>query len=255
MDNNIDIKKEFYRHFTSEMTKGDAMLFFYDIFVEGSAYVVGGYFRDFLFKKKSRDLDVIVELKNERIIEIIKSNHLEYTINRHGGIKIKLPTLEIDIWSIENNWAFKNDLVKLNEEDKLNSIARGCFYNYDSVVINLITFNYTLKYFNEFHKKKILNILQTNPLYKNLNPSMEANILRAMYLIQEFNVRPTSNTYYYLLQKIKTISDSNIEVVERLLNVKEKYPKYKKIEKEDILFFINFLKKDFDPEGQYLLDI
>lgn len=251
----LDIKKSFFLHFTDTMKKENVMPFFYDIFTVGTGYVVGGYFRDFLLNKKSRDIDIIVDLENETLLEIINTNNLSYSTNRHGGIKIKLNSFEIDIWSIHNNWAFKNNLVKLNEDDKLHSIAKGCFYNYDAVVINLSNFNYNLRYFREFLITKELNIIQESSLYKNLNPSVEANILRALYLTKQYNATLTVNTFYYLLNKIGSLSDSNEDVVDVLVDVKSKYPKYKKIDEIDIIKFIHFLKKDFNPNAQLILDI
>lgn len=255
MKDDLDIKKSFFLHFTNEMKKENIMPFFYDIFTIGTAYVVGGFFRDFLLNKKSRDIDIIVDLENEILLEIIKNNKLFYTINRHSGIKIKLNSFEIDIWSIHNNWAFKNNLVKLNEEDKLHSIAKGCFYNYDALVINLSNFNYNLRYFREFSTTKELNILQENSLYKNSNPSVEANILRALYLTKHYNATLTVNTFYYLLNKIGSLSDNNKNVIDILIDVKSKYPKYNGIDEIEIINFINFLKKDFNANNQLILDI
>ena len=48
----FDIKKEFYNHFHNQMTDENIMPFFYEIFVYGTAYIVGGYFRYFINKKK-----------------------------------------------------------------------------------------------------------------------------------------------------------------------------------------------------------
>lgn len=119
---------------------------------------------------------------------MVVNSQVIYDVNRYGGIKIKLNSLEIDIWTIENNWAFKNNLVKLNDNDKLNSIAKGCFYNFDALVINLYTYDFNLRYFNDCIEKKELNILQEHPIYKNLNPSVEANIIRAIHLSKNYNL-------------------------------------------------------------------
>src|SRR5690606_15488077 len=136
-----------------------------DLFVYGSAYVVGGYFRDFLSDITSRDIDIITDLSGEELMSIIKKSKVSHTVNRHGGIKISLQNTELDIWTLNNNWAFKNKLVKLNDEDTLNSIAKGCFFNFDALVINLHTFNFNTRYYNECINSKKLNILQNNSLY------------------------------------------------------------------------------------------
>lgn len=252
----FDIKKEFYNHFHNQMTNENIMPFFYELFVYGTAYVVGGYFRDFINKKKSRDIDIIVDVKNELLIETIENYKFNYKINRHGGIKLVHNNLEIDIWNIDNNWAFKNHLVKLNEEDKVNSIAKGCFYNYDALVINLHNFSYSLRFYNEFVESKKLNILQERSIYKNLNPTTEANILRAFFLKDNFNISFSENTFYYLSNKIGSLQDKFGEkYFDRLIEIKDNYPKYQNLTSEKLKKHLIELKTNNLPNNQTLLNL
>lgn len=197
-----------------------------NVFVYGTAYVVGGYFRDFLNKKNSRDIDIIVDLENIKLLEIISNLNIPHTTNRHGGIKLQLKNIDVDLWSLENNWAFKNKLVKLNENYKLTSIAKGCFFNYDSLVINLHNYSYNTQYYNEFRKTNILDILQKSSMYKNLNPTVEANIIRAYYLKQKFNVVFSKNLTNYIVNKVLFLSDQYTNGIDRLIEIKSNYPKY-----------------------------
>lgn len=252
----FDIKKEFYNHFYSQMTKEGIMPFFYEIFVYGTAYIVGGYFRDFINKKQSRDIDIIVDVKNDILIEIIENYNLNYTINRYGGIKLTHNNLEIDIWNLENNWAFKNNLVKLNEDDKLNSIAKGCFYNYDALVINLHNFSYSLRFYTDFLESKKLNILQERSIYKNLNPTTEANILRAFFLKDIFNISFTNNTFDYLIKKIGYLEDKyEAAFFDRLLEVKSNYPKYNSLTSEKLKKYLLELRTDDSTSNQMMLNL
>jgi len=230
-----DIKIGFYLHFTEQMKIENFMKFFYELFTIGSAYVVGGYFRDFLLNNSSRDVDIITDITQDQLFSLVINSKVNFKLNRHGGIKIILTQIEIDIWTIDNNWAFKNNLVKLNENDVLNSIAKGCFYNFDALVINLHTFNYNIRYFTESLNKKDLNILQENSVYKNLNPSIEANILRAIYLNKIYSLKYTINTSNYLFAKIGLIADEFSNPIKRILLVREQYPKYATINENDIL--------------------
>ena|SRR5690554_3220433 len=250
-----NIKKAFQLHFRQKMDEEKLMPFFYEIFIYGTAFVVGGFFRDFLNSKTSRDIDVIVDISNSQLTEIIENSHFQYSVNRQGGIKIKLQNFELDIWSIENNWAFKNELVKLNEDDKLHSIAKGCFYNYDSLVINLHNYSYNLRYYKDFIRSNELNILQENPIYKNLNPSLEANILRAFYIKHKFDSSFSDNTSYYLQKKLGHIQDKHSNVLQRLINVKHKYPKYNELETSQIEKYIYDIRKNFRLNNQQQLDI
>ncbi|UPZ35299.1 hypothetical protein MUB18_14410 [Sphingobacterium sp. PCS056] len=251
----LEIKRSFYNHFSNEMDKNGALPLFYEILSYGNAYVVGGFFRDFLLNKKSRDIDVIVDIDNDLLLEILKNNALQYAVNRHGGIKVIFKHYTLDIWTISNNWAFKNNLVKLNNEDKLNSIAKGCFYNYDALVINIMDYSYNLRFFKDFFQNKTLNILQEKSLYKNLNPSVEANILRSIYLKKEFQISMSNNTFYYLLKKIGQLSDKYDSVQDHLRLVKKSYPKYNLVTDLDITQFIHYLKYDVNPNNQLSLDL
>jgi len=233
-----DIKTKFPIHFQIEMDKGNIMSLIYEIFEYGTAYVVGGFFRDFLGNKKSRDIDIIVDIDNEILIKIINNNNFKHSINRHGGIKISTGYIDVDVWSIENNWAFKNNLIKLNENDKLNSISKGCFYNYDALVINLNNFSFNIRYYNDFIKTKELKILSKMPKYKNLNPSIEANILRAFYLKKHFKVSYEKSTYEYLFDKINYLNFSYFNALDRLEEIKIVYPKYNSLSKEEIINYI-----------------
>ena len=236
-------KSKFKIHFNLDLHKNPKLKYLlFNIFVYGSAYIVGGYLRDFLNGNKSRDLDIIIDLSNDKLIKIINDSNCLYSINRHGGIKIIFRNLIVDMWSIENNWAFKNELVKFNEEDKLESIAKGCFYNYDSLVINLHTFNLNIQYYNQYLKQKKLEILLKSTPYKNLNPTSEANILRAFYLKKKDQIQFSKDTKKYLLYKIIQFKDKGFAPVDVLEVTKKKYPKYQNhIHKEDILKMISEL--------------
>lgn len=252
-----EIKLKFKLHFSLELQNNLNLKFLLlDIFVFGSAYIIGGYFRDFLNFKKSRDVDILVDLPHKKLIELIIKSKVEYSINRHNGIKLHFEDIDVDMWSIENNWAFKNQLVKLNENNKLNSIAKGCFYNYDSLVINLHNYNFNLQYYKLFEKDSKLEILQKSPIYKNLNPTTEANILRAFYLRKINKINYSKNTKNYLIHKIGDIRDKGKNPLNELLMTKLKYKKYdSNLTKEDISLCLFELLDDNSFSKQTYLDL
>ena len=207
----------------------------YDIFNYGTAYIVGGYFRDFLNNKESRDVDIIVDIKDIRLIEIIKKVGCEYSQNRHKGIKIDLGKTIVDLWSLENNWAFKNGLVKLNDNDKLKSIAKGCFFNYDSLVINLKDYKYNMEYFNDFQNNGELDILQKTNRYKNLNPTPEANIVRAFYIREKYNIKFSNNLIKYIVSKTVALTDKYDDGLSKIFDIKKDYKKYQDMDNAKLL--------------------
>ena len=230
------IKKHFRSHFEQKMRKEGVLTLFNDIFALGEGYVVGGFFRDFIEKKEeSRDIDIIIDIDFITLQKIIDSYSLSYEVNRHKGIK--------------------NNLVKVNANKKLDSIARGCFYNYDGLVINLKDFSYNLRYYRGFKNKNMLNIFQKNQVYKNLNPSVEANILRAIFIKNKFESEFSDHTSYYLYKKIGDIEDKYGDVLKRLLDVKKTYPKYNILLNSDIEDFINNFRANFSYKNQKLINI
>lgn len=252
-----EIKTEFKNHFRLFLNDQPSFRFLLlDIFIDGTAYVVGGYFRDFLFRRASRDLDIIVDLPNSALMEKIEASGIKFQINRHKGIKLIFEDFEIDIWSLENNWAFKEKLVKLNQDDKLHSIVKGCFYNYDALAINLHTFNFNIQYFTNFINSGTLDILQENPVYKRLNPTTEANILRAFYIQKIHGARFSENTKIYLLKKLGQLADTSESSISKLQEVKKKYPKYDKVLKDlDLFIMSNEITKGIVYRRQFYLDL
>ena len=219
----------------------------FDVLLKGRAYIVGGFVRDVINDRENRDLDIIIDIPPKELKGILENYNCEECINRLGGAKLKLQNVEVDVWSIDNNWAFANNLVKLNDNDKLNSIAKGCFYNYDALVVSVPKFMYNIRYYNEFFDKKELNILQKNSLYKKLNPTVEANIIRAVYIKKLYNIDFSDNLKDYMINEILTLRDKYDGVVQHLLSIKSLYQKYDIITETDIKLIIEELFEEKVP--------
>lgn len=255
----MEINSKFIKHveykFWDIMTNNNSFKYLmFDIFTYGTAYAVGGFIRDVIFNVQSRDIDIIVDINHKELLNILENASIEYELNRHNGIKVRFDNIIVDFWSIENNWAFKNELVKLNENDKLNCIAKGCFYNYDALVTNLHTFNFNIKYFRDFTKSNVLDILQKSPLYKSLNPTIEANILRAFYLRKVYNIQYSQNTKLYLIRKLGHLEDMSGNKIKRLLETLQKYQKYQILSQDLIENYMDELLSDSAINNQFLIN-
>lgn len=204
----------------------DFQCFIWELLVYGKIYIVGGFLRDIINEKRSRDIDMIIDLPQKSIESLLQKSTLNYKFNRMGGVKIKLNSFEVDLWSIDNNWAFKNDLVKKNDEYILSGIANGCFYNYDSIVLNINSKEFHASYYSNCAKSKTLDIIQKNVFYKKKNPTIEANILRAFYLQKEFKLNFSENCHSYLFSMINYLNDQFGNAIDRLESYKYKYAKY-----------------------------
>lgn len=228
----------------------------YEIFHYGTAYVVGGYLRDFLNNKESRDVDIIVDVRDIKLIDIIKKIDCQYSQNRHKGIKLHLGNTTVDLWSLENNWAFKNGLVKLNENDKLNSIAKGCFFNYDALAINLKNYKYNTQYYYDFLNNSTLDILQKTDKYKNLNPTPEANIVRAFYIKERHNIKFSDNLIKYIVLKAVALTDKYNDGLYRIINIKENYEKYQDLDNVKLIRnIISVVRENQKSTNSLFLDL
>ena len=204
--------------------------FLMEILANGTAYVVGGFLRDIANGSLSRDLDMMVDIDQELLEDILKRSQLKYKFNRMSGVKISLPDSEVDLWTIDNNWAFRTDVVNRNENYIIERIADGCFFNYDSLVINVNKGNFIhVRNYNECVTKKTLDILRKNDLYKKKNPTVEANILRAFFLAKKFKLSFSENCTTYLARSIINLKLQHGSLFSRLETFLEKYPKYSAI--------------------------
>lgn len=252
-----EIKYDFRRKFSTFLQNNvELKLLLLDIMADGTAYIIGGFLRDVINNQRSRDVDIMVEISHELLIQKLNYSGLNYSVNRHNGIKVLFDNMDVDIWSISNNWAFKQNLVKLSSEDRLASIARGCFYNYDALVINLHTYRFNIKYYRDFVASQTLDILCKKPLYKKSNPTIEANILRAFFLRKKFEIKYSKDTIHYLAQKIGYLNDKYNSSIKRLNEIKSKYPKYDKVlTDEEVKDYLNEVKMLFENDRQIKLNL
>lgn len=225
------------------------------VFVYGTAYIVGGFVRDALMDKENRDIDIIVEIDKSQLYEIIQESGCSYDINRHGGIKLHLSTLDADIWTLDSNWAFENGLVRLKENKKkrLECIAKGCFYNYDSLVVNIHDKSFDIHNFRDFINNKELDILMSSSYYKNLNPTVEANVIRAFYIKYKYKVELSTQLKEYIFKKVLPLGSTLEEAYSRILTVKAKYPKYDDYLDSELVRDLNSLLKEIENTGILLM--
>lgn len=229
-------------------------IFLYELFInKGSAYVVGGYLRDIALECDPRDLDIMINIPQVELLNIINSTKLNYKINRLNGFKIKLNTFDVDLWSMEHNWAFENKLVIKNDDYLLNSIVNGCFYNFDSLAINIHDYNINVKNFNNLVNTNRLDIIQKNNKYQVLNPTIEANVLRAFYLKLKYNLDYSENCLNYLKSRIGFLEDKYVSSFTRLIDYKVKYPKYDmSLTEDNIEKLLKYIR--LNSQGQTQID-
>ncbi|MEH3112558.1 hypothetical protein [Pedobacter terrae] len=121
-------------------------------------YLFSGLIRNYFLKvEEYRDIDIVLE----------KALDIDYffgdrkiTKNSFGGFKIFFNQSAMDLWFMENTWAFKNSHNTLNFQIREN-IPRTAFFNFSSIVylINWKKFYYT-EHFLRFLKYRELDYVE-----------------------------------------------------------------------------------------------
>lgn len=158
----------------------------------GNIVIIGGSIRDIAInQKKPRDIDIIVDTDAIYIDDVFEG--MKYSRNRFGGYKAVYNQQEFDVWSINNNWAFKRNILDALVEN----IPKGCFYNLDATYFNLSTGVGDADYFNDALFKKQLDIvLDEEHVYAN--PFPEINIIRALVLRKQYDVSFSKKVLSYI---------------------------------------------------------
>lgn len=188
------------------------------------AFLVGGYFRDGINGKIGRDIDIILSCPSSFIEDCLNENFLNYERNHFGGFKVLL-SRDVDLWSIDDNWAFKEGVVPVGR-NLLHSIAKGCFFNYDSLVLNLNTGKYDINYYKKFIENNVLDLVNPDSEYILKNPSFYSNLLRAFYIQNRTKCTFSSRLSNYLRYLLEDYVGRDPEAISRLLIKMREYCKY-----------------------------
>ncbi|WPQ65898.1 hypothetical protein SIO70_13635 [Chitinophaga sancti] len=238
-------KNEFIKLFLAQFEKTrkenpSLNKFIYEVSLFNNIYIVGGFLRNVINEDTPRDLDMIIGMSKGELDDVIKACFTDFDENRLGGYKIKLEKIAIDVWSIDDNWAFKEDLIKNIKINHIEKIAQGTFFNFDSLVLDLHKLKSSFKYYNSCAINKELDILKKNSKYKKLNPTREANVLRAFYLRAKYGLSYSPQLRNYMIEQLNYLAQVNSNPLPKLLQTLDKYKKYQDLlSKASIEFLIN----------------
>lgn len=231
--NNFDENK-FYNNFYSIISKYENIVeLFKNLNSNGELYIFGGAVRHYLdngnFNTLPRDFDIIFKKKDSTVkLEKIITQYFKFKKNRFNGYKFQINNLKFDIWNIEDTWAFRENKVKYDSQNYISKLTETVFLNIDSLIFDL---NNKKLYADNY--KKIINTKELD-IVLNENPFLELNLLRALILMDKYNLSPSrllidifnsfvskNNNYNNVFQNIfnKRYQKEKIEMYSRIDNM------------------------------------
>lgn len=201
----------------------DAVEFIQSLKNYSSIFLLGGAIRNLINKEKVRDIDIIAIRINE---EFLQQHAKKYTVNRHGGYKVRLSKISIDLWPIDENWANKNELIN-TKYVMTKELAKGTFFNFDSLIYSIDSNILECNYYNSCVKKNTLDVIMYNSKYLYRNPTKHANILRAFYLKEKYGLKFSEKLNFYISTNIKYFNYRDNKSIEAFKDYLNAYPKYK----------------------------
>lgn len=222
----------------NKIKKDKALLtFIKNLMEDGELYLFGGAVRDYLENNLNsfRDLDFVVKSKSSININI--ENYIparvKFKRNRYNGYKINFSDCIVDIWNIENTWAFKNNKLHTSVENLLNSV----YLNIDSLLYLLNEDKYINDcniIYESIKSKKQLDIICQETPFETLN------LLRAIIYKQKYSLDFSDKL---IRQFHKYVKDNNYNLINEFMQLqKEHYNKYV-INKTEIKRELNNIKK------------
>lgn len=145
-------------------------------------YVFGGLIRDislYTAHQFRSDIDLVFVGSKKQLEKALSEHRLQkISENKFGGFRVKDFTVDIDIWSLEETWAFKQDVLpkrNVEVEDLLNTTLM----TWDSVLYDIqnsriIT---TDSWLNDLHVGRLDLVLERTP---DVNSAL-VRVLRTIY--------------------------------------------------------------------------
>lgn len=175
------MKNEIYRYLRNHPP---ALEMFKKLENAGNIYLIGGVLREFLDHRRImnlRDIDIIIDVKNDLLWKNILNQYMKRR-NRFGGYKLESCGLVIDIWAIEDTWAYRSGTIQCNPQDYFSLLPETVFLNLDSIVYDWDKSVWLNKRYEDAMRTKVLDVVLAN------NPQLQLNIMRALVLKNRYKM-------------------------------------------------------------------
>lgn len=188
----------------------------YDLFKEletiGSIYLIGGVLREFRDNGmiySPRDIDIIVDVQNDiKWEQLLKQYRPE--CNRFGGNRIVCGNLTMDVWAMDQTWAFREGIIRCAPDQYAIALPDTVFLNIDSIIYDWKRARWLDSKYREAMNSKTIDVVLKD------NPQIPLNIVRAFALQQKYDMRLSNNLMDMIQQESQKYVDNNefIDVLE-----------------------------------------
>jgi len=148
------------------------------------AFLCGGAVRNMLLCNNSipRDLDIILGYVSRERLETLFSDHIKGETSL-GGLKLQVEDWSIDMWLIQDTWAFKEGKVP---GKGFSDYPKITFLNIDAIAIQLFS---KRRQKREIYSKGFFEAIAERTIELNFeeNPAPAECIVRALRIANKFN--------------------------------------------------------------------
>lgn len=185
----------------------------------GNLYLIGGVLREYRDRgalRDLRDIDIIIDVREQDVWKEILDRYLPKK-NSFGGYKLVCSALIVDIWPLEETWAYREGYVVCKPEEYVMNLPKTVFLNLDAIIYD---FNkdiwYDEKYLEAMNSRVIDVVLEKNP-------RILLNIVRAMVLKKRYGMSFSDGLRKIIREQMNLEKD----FTGRLLEIQEE--RYKKV--------------------------
>lgn len=179
----------------------------------GDIYLIGGVLREFRDNGNIldlRDIDIIIDIKNRKQWKKIL-DEFETKMNSFGGYKLFCSGLVVDVWPLEETWAYRKSIVKCRPNEYPDHLVETVFLNIDAIIYDLKRNTWFDEKYQEAKRSGILDVVLEH------NPQVPLNIIRAMILKKRYSMsysQKLKNIITREMGKDKKFSDKLMQIQE-----------------------------------------
>lgn len=164
----------------------------------GNLYLIGGVLREYKDHHtitSLRDIDLIIDVKDsKRWSDAI--NSVGMRTNRFGGYKLFCQSLLIDIWPIEETWAFRNHIIKCSSDEYFQYLPKTVFLNIDGIIYDWQSCRWLDDEYQAAMTTRTIDVVLPQ------NPYIPLNILRAFVLKERYQLSLSSKLIQIISQEV-----------------------------------------------------